>query len=821
MVSTDNEKEGIGICSQCGQVMDVSALRPYSNAVCPSCGESTRVNGQMGQYRIIDKIGIGGMSVVYRAHDTILGREVALKVLNEKYGLRSDRISKFEEEARLMARVNHGNIVKVYSVGSACGCFYIAMELVGSGDLETWLREHGPIPEKQVLLIAEQVVGGLEEAWRAGMLHRDIKPANILMDSSGTAKVVDFGLSLLGSPTTHEEEIWATPYYAPPETLMRRAEDSRSDMYALGCTLFQLLVGKPPFEEIPESVSAILEIKKNLPRLEKVAPEISAPTCRMINKLMAYAPGKRYGSYEELREDIHNAIARLEGKEGVPYEQRRTLIRRGLRTKGRLIAAVAAGGVALAGLFVWLALKPPAVDEPAVSASGDDARDLAGSVGAQENGTSTVNVGALFLEAENELKKGDAVAARNIFGKILDLNECPVSTYAWSALQSALCSWSIGSKYDGDLMLGRLRDFLEHAPEKEMTSGMRELQKLTGSLISKEVGNPPVLNSVNARLLFLVGNGMKNWELNDYKTILEGGAELEKLASEAKDGDVSAMARAWLDLLTPFLKDAAVLSRLEGMPETTEDEVLAKKNKISEEMDKRQSPGIAFRQMMALMENAANVSLADIKSRKTAPGIPGGSDSGNEPVIQDSVWDLEFKERYSEVVSEMEKTWNFDKTAKQLAAVMEEMKNPARKEAVKSLSEMAEHAASFLRETLSKVGRLPAKDRVFSGTDGKKALVLSVDDAGAKVQQEGGAVSTVAVSSLGADTLIELHRDIVSKLEKDPAAIAKRHEGAVAFLYLAGEIEKAEKAASVLMMDNADFAVRWEQWMQSLTAAAL
>lgn len=817
MVATnDHVREGIEACSHCGQVMDVSALRPYSNAVCPSCGESTRVNDHMGQYRIIDKIGIGGMSVVYRAYDTILGREVALKVLNEQYGARSDRMARFEEEARLMARVNHGNIAKVYSVGHAYGCFYIAMELVSGGDLETRLRENGPIPEMQVLHIAEQVVGGLEAAWKAGMLHRDIKPANILMDSFGMAKVVDFGLSLLGGETMNEHEIWATPYYAPPETLMRQSEDFRSDMYAVGCTLFHLLVGKPPFEEIPESVTAMLKIKKALPRLEKVAPDISETTCRIINRLMAYVPGKRYGSYDELKEEIHNAIARLEGKEGVPVEQRRTLIRRGSRMKWRLAAAAASLVVlASAGAVAYFMLKPSSVEVPVA-----DAPDLpiAGHSddGAKEKG---VDIGALFANAEDYLKKGDAVAARDVFAKILDLNDCPVSTYAWSALQSALCSWSIGNKYDGDLMLGRLQNFLEHAPKEEMTSGMKELLELTRYLTAKETGVQPVLQSGNASLFLLVANGLKHWETNDYKAMLESKTGLEKLAEGAKDDYISGQAAAWMKLLTPFFEDAGVLSSIDAMPDDTEKEVLEKQRRISEAMENRRSPGIAFRQMLSLMEKAANISLVEIRNNAVVPVPSEGQKTEVASADPNSPWKVDFKGQYSAVVSEMKGTWNFGNAVNILEKGAAEADGEERKAVLKSLAEMAQCADSFLQETLAEVCRLPMRERVFSVGDSKKAAILSIEDSGIKVLYEGGGESIVPVASVGADTLILFHRDIVSKPGMNPASVVKRHEDAVVFLYLTGATEKAEQAASALMINDADFAVRWERWMQTLSSA--
>ncbi|MEG2328077.1 MAG: serine/threonine-protein kinase, partial [Akkermansia sp.] len=176
-------------------------------ADCPTCQTMFRVHETMGPYVIKGKIGAGGMSVVYRAQDSILGRASALKILNETYALQEERIKRFESEAQIMAKVQHPNIVKIYGVGHAQEHFYIAMELIDGRDLETVMHSSGAIPEMKVLDIAIQLAEGLKAAWRGGVLHRDIKPANILIDSNGVAKIVDFGLSLLQNQQDQGEAI--------------------------------------------------------------------------------------------------------------------------------------------------------------------------------------------------------------------------------------------------------------------------------------------------------------------------------------------------------------------------------------------------------------------------------------------------------------------------------------------------------------------------------------------------------------------------------------------------------------------------------------
>lgn len=264
------QQDNIVHCPECGQAMDVSQLPPYANAICPGCQALTRVKTRMGPYRITGKLGKGGMSVVYRAEDSVLGREVALKVLNDTYAGDALRSERFEREAQIMARVSHENLVQIYAVGRDQGLFYIAMELVEGSGLDALITAEERVPEDKVLRLTLDIVRGLDAAWNAGLMHRDIKPANVLQSPDGVAKIVDFGLSLLHSESDVEREIWVTPYYAAPETLLRGEEDFRTDMYALGATMYHLLVGAPPRVDASQSSDVLLETKKNLPRLEQV-----------------------------------------------------------------------------------------------------------------------------------------------------------------------------------------------------------------------------------------------------------------------------------------------------------------------------------------------------------------------------------------------------------------------------------------------------------------------------------------------------------------------------------------------------------------------
>ncbi|MDB4271279.1 serine/threonine protein kinase [Akkermansiaceae bacterium] len=343
-------------CSGCKEELDVTTFEPFSNVICPYCGVETRVKRQLGNYYLERRYAIGGMSVVYLATDQTLDREVAVKVLNEDYSADETRVAAFESEARLTAAVNHPNVVQVYTVGRAYDRFYLVMELIGGQSFEAVMGERGALPEDEVLDIALQVTKGLRAANDAGVLHRDVKPGNILLSDDGRTKLVDFGLALItqgGSATA--EEVWATPYYVPPEALDRSTEDFRSDLYAFGATLYHALAGKPPFESTTNGTKVLRRAKQTIPRLGKVAPWLGDATCEAIDRMMVYQPKHRWGSYEEVLSILRKA--RNEATDACGLEDVGNRAQRRAR-KNRWLAPTAAivviGGFAAA----LLTLKP-------------------------------------------------------------------------------------------------------------------------------------------------------------------------------------------------------------------------------------------------------------------------------------------------------------------------------------------------------------------------------------------------------------------------------------------------------------------------------
>lgn len=342
------------ICPVCGAQVDISTLGLYAEVQCPQCMHQARVHDMLGNYRLEGVLGIGGMSVVYRALDVELNRPLALKVLNESFRDQADRAERFENECAMMARVRHENVTAVYSAGHAFGQFYIAMEMVEGKNLEHMVTPKRPMQAMQALGIISQVAVGLDAAAKAGLLHRDMKPGNILITSGGQAKVIDFGLAMDSHEDDTEEIIWATPYYVPPETLERAPEDSRTDIYALGMTLRYLLTGVEKFSAPADSISALLECKRNLPPFSQERPHLPASLCRLVDHMTKFAAADRPKNYTELLEELEDVQQEL-----LEAEQLLLMPGNGRRRKPtQFITPAVLLSLLLGGLYAYHKLPP-------------------------------------------------------------------------------------------------------------------------------------------------------------------------------------------------------------------------------------------------------------------------------------------------------------------------------------------------------------------------------------------------------------------------------------------------------------------------------
>ncbi|MFC5049415.1 serine/threonine-protein kinase [Rubritalea spongiae] len=436
----ENERTAeIENCRACGNSMDVTSFAPFTEVQCPECHKNVHVKTDVGGYEIVAKQGVGGMSLVFKAVDKTLGRKVAIKLLNESYSSDAKRIEEFEKEAKITAAISHPNVVRVFTVGQAYGRYFIAMELVDGESLEQRLAVSGKLDEEAVTRLAIEVVEGLKSAHQAGLIHRDMKPGNILLDTNGRAKIVDFGLALVTSGgKALAEEIWATPYYVPPETLRLHEEDLRSDMYALAASLYHALTGEPPFTADTTSTSELLKIKASVPKLANKADGVSKYMCAIIDKAMAFEASERFQSYEELLDVLKQLDAFY--RTGVipePIEKKSKQPTRRRRRKKLPVVPIAVGAmgvIAAVGYFT----RPDTVEvEPEVEIFDVSAEDST----SDKEQALRVFIATELKVAQNLFKEQEYQAAHQRYLKLALTDEVPVETAFWAGLQSASSAW--------------------------------------------------------------------------------------------------------------------------------------------------------------------------------------------------------------------------------------------------------------------------------------------------------------------------------------------------------------------------------------------
>ena len=212
----------------------------------------TRVLG--GRYALQEVLGTGGMATVWRARDEVLGRDVAVKVLSPQYAADPGFLARFEREARHAARLSHPHLVTVFDCGVDQTMPFIVMELVTGPTPRQILDQAGTLPAGEAVSIAAAVCEALDVAHAAGLVHRDIKPANIVLAAGGEVKVLDFGIARAdGGGTTRTQAVLGTPAYLSPEQASGQAAGPQTDLSSLGCVLFEMLTGAPPFSPTPQS----------------------------------------------------------------------------------------------------------------------------------------------------------------------------------------------------------------------------------------------------------------------------------------------------------------------------------------------------------------------------------------------------------------------------------------------------------------------------------------------------------------------------------------------------------------------------------------
>lgn len=257
-------------------------------------------------FNILEKIGEGGMAVVWKAHQVSLDRVVAIKLLRPQIATDIEEVHDFINEARAAAKIKHQNIVQVYDVADRNGRYYFVMEFVNGSTVAQILKKESRIGQKNALKIVRCVADALESAWdNSKIIHRDIKPDNIMMDADGTVKLADLGLSKIADPATMSAKIQSgmiegTPNYMSPEQAQcSTRQDFRTDIYSLGATLYHMVTGTMPFSGIGAIEVMKQHVEGTLPNPRSIQPGVSVATAQLIAKMMMKKPDDRFSSWSE------------------------------------------------------------------------------------------------------------------------------------------------------------------------------------------------------------------------------------------------------------------------------------------------------------------------------------------------------------------------------------------------------------------------------------------------------------------------------------------------------------------------------------------
>ena len=395
-------------CPGCGSsVADLQAgvaTAPGAAAAWPEPADDPSLEllraATLGEYEILGELGRGGMACVYLGHDIALDRKVAIKVMLPDVLRQEGMTERFKREAKTAANLGHPHIVPIFTVRESPGILFFVMKYVEGRPLDSVIREMGRVPFDMVRTVVSQVGGALDYAHRKGVIHRDVKPANIMIDTEGWALVADFGIAKVTEAhgLTISGSVVGTPYYMSPEQAEGGALTGASDQYSLGIVAYEMLAGKPPFDN-PSLIGLLLAHREATPPpLESLRPDCPAPMRAAVERMMAKRPEQRFPSVREAAAAFTSAarvdadavrtammtLARSNPKPlrrvSTPRSPAPALARRGRRPPAARrrwpIAAILTLAVGAAAAGAWLGLRgrgspapaPPAADTAAAAA---------------------------------------------------------------------------------------------------------------------------------------------------------------------------------------------------------------------------------------------------------------------------------------------------------------------------------------------------------------------------------------------------------------------------------------------------------------------
>jgi len=331
------------------------------------------------RYELEELVGSGGMSSVFRAHDRLLDRKVALKILHQHYTDDEEYVERFRHEARAVAALSHPNIVTVIDRGEHEGRQFIVFEYVDGENLKRLIERRGPAPVATALELAMQVSRGLSFAHQHGLVHRDVKPQNVLLNGDGQAKVTDFGIARsldVQHGMTQTGTVLGTSDYIAPEQAQGQRVDEHSDVYSLGVVLYELLTTEVPFPGENFVAVAMRHINEPPPSIRDRRPDVSPRVEAAVQRAMAKDPADRFPTMADFCRELEACLAELQGTQVLPPPPRRTHARR--RLSPWPVLAVLAALIAIGAVVAVLALRHGGSGPPSASAGGGGAVHLSG-----------------------------------------------------------------------------------------------------------------------------------------------------------------------------------------------------------------------------------------------------------------------------------------------------------------------------------------------------------------------------------------------------------------------------------------------------------
>ncbi len=754
--------------------MDVSAVAPYSNVECPHCSAHTRVKLQFGPYTLVRRYAVGGMSMVFLAHDETLDREVALKILSEEYSADERRIVAFEEEARITASFSNPNVVRVLRTGRAFGRFYIAMEFVPGGHFEHQIRERGKIPETELLALAIEVAQGLKAAHAAGLIHRDVKPGNILLDSEGHARLVDFGLALVTQGgKAQATELWATPYYVPPESVEGHPEDFRSDIYALGATLYHALSGKPPCGEETMATDLLRAAKKKVIPLSVADPSISTETCQIVDRAMAYDPSGRFSSYEELIGGLTDSLNNL--KSGRAQYTQISAKRRKKKKHWESLIAVGAvvAIVSAAGILWWVSSLEPKpiveIEAPVVPNPVPNAIEVS-------------NIAQDYREARSSMERKDFERAAVQFRKLFNNSAVQEPTRTWTGLEAVLAHFLNGRSAEAVNHGREILDYMRSQPSHAIGNG----DALIGVLDQLDEFPPiSVTKSAEGGALQVVSTmlaGLKNWEQGMMEPAVTCFQAVIAVKLPSQDG----WALIYQKLAADYLSDYQVISGpLFTKVPSDKAGCEAAVNQLNAVFVSLKTRGRAKFNVRAWQEDLGRrAKLVDV-AKVSPPSLA-------EVLARLGTFSADF--RFKEAVGYL----------KSLPASPID----AARSSLVAVAELSEEFLILIEQDLGK----EAATAELKLKSGEIMTKISIDSQKViTVTSADGRRRICKWRDFSPDALIGLHRALLKNQKTDLTWQNRRNECAIAFDWLVGNRERAFTAAASLSQSNEIYKKRWNQ----------